>query len=221
MGHADAIIAGGRGTAAEKMKALAAAGATLVTSPADMGRPRPRLSGGEREHGGANAAHHPSRTRWARAWSARSSRVSSGRASPSWPPSCSTCRRPRRAASTPSTASGLLREPLRVQVLAMALEGENAIARWRELMGATDPAKASPGTVRKDYASSIEANAVHGSDSPESATFEIAYFFNALELVSALATRCPRAEGWSRRPSARARTAPPSTELRPWRASPA
>ena len=59
----------------------------------------------------------------------------------------------------------------------IVLEGENAIARLRELMGATDPAKAGPGTIRKDFASSIEANAVHGSDSPESAAFEIPYFF--------------------------------------------
>ena len=64
----------------------------------------------------------------------------------------------------------------------MALEGENAIARLRELMGATDPAKAAPGTIRKDFASSIEANAVHGSDSRESAAFEIPYFFGALQI---------------------------------------
>jgi len=67
-------------------------------------------------------------------------------------------------------------------VLAMALEADDAIARWRELMGATDPAKAAPGTIRKDFASSIEANAVHGSDSPESAAFEIPFFFSALDL---------------------------------------
>jgi len=66
--------------------------------------------------------------------------------------------------------------------LVMVLEGENAIQRWRDLMGATDPAKAAPNTIRRDFASSIEANAVHGSDSPESAAFEIAYFFSALEL---------------------------------------
>ena len=66
--------------------------------------------------------------------------------------------------------------------LPMVLEGENAIARARELMGATDPAKAAPGSIRKDFASSIEANAVHGSDSPESAAFEIPYFFGALEI---------------------------------------
>jgi nucleoside-diphosphate kinase len=64
----------------------------------------------------------------------------------------------------------------------IVLEGESAIARLRELMGATDPAKAEPGTIRKDFASSIEANAVHGSDSPESAAFEIPYFFGALEI---------------------------------------
>jgi len=64
----------------------------------------------------------------------------------------------------------------------IVLEGENAIARLRELMGATDPAKADAGTIRKDFASSIEANAVHGSDSPESAAFEIPYFFGALEI---------------------------------------
>jgi len=66
----------------------------------------------------------------------------------------------------------------------MVLEGDNAIARLRELMGATDPAKAAAGTIRKDFASSIEANAVHGSDSPASAAFETAYFFDALEIHS-------------------------------------
>jgi nucleoside-diphosphate kinase len=69
--------------------------------------------------------------------------------------------------------------------LVMVLEADNAIAKWRELMGATDPAKAASGTVRKEFASSIEANAVHGSDAPETAAFEISYFFSALEL-------CPR-----------------------------
>jgi len=64
----------------------------------------------------------------------------------------------------------------------MVLEGEEAIARLRELMGATNPAQAAPGTIRRDFATSIEANAVHGSDSPESAAFEIAYFFSALEI---------------------------------------
>ena len=66
----------------------------------------------------------------------------------------------------------------------IVLEGENAIGRLRELMGATDPAKADAGTIRKDFASSIEANAVHGSDSPESAAFEIPFFFGALEIFS-------------------------------------
>ena len=66
----------------------------------------------------------------------------------------------------------------------MVLEGENVIARLRDVMGATDPAKAAPGTIRKDFASSIEANAVHGSDSAESAAFEIPYFFDTLEIWS-------------------------------------
>ena len=66
--------------------------------------------------------------------------------------------------------------------LPMVLEADNAIQRWRDLMGATDPAKAAAGTIRKDFASSIESNAVHGSDAPETAAFEIAYFFSALEI---------------------------------------
>ncbi len=66
--------------------------------------------------------------------------------------------------------------------LPMVLEGDDVIARLRDLMGATDPAKALPGSIRKDFASSIEANAVHGSDSAESARFEIPYFFSALEI---------------------------------------
>ena len=64
----------------------------------------------------------------------------------------------------------------------IVLEGESAIARLRDLMGATDPAKAAAGTIRKDFASSIEANAVHGSDSAQSAAFEIPYFFGAMEI---------------------------------------
>lgn len=62
-------------------------------------------------------------------------------------------------------------------VFIQVLEGENAIAKNRELMGATDPKKAAPGTIRADFAESIDANAVHGSDAPETAAVEIAYFF--------------------------------------------
>ena len=62
------------------------------------------------------------------------------------------------------------------------LEGENAVALNREIMGATDPAKAAPGTIRKDFAESIEANSVHGSDSLETAAQEIAFFFSAIEI---------------------------------------
>jgi len=67
-------------------------------------------------------------------------------------------------------------------VVVSVLEGENAIARNRELMGATDPAKAAPGTIRAQWATNIERNAVHGSDGPETAKVEIAYFFDATEI---------------------------------------
>jgi nucleoside-diphosphate kinase len=70
-------------------------------------------------------------------------------------------------------------------VMVQVLEGENAIARNREIMGATNPANAAPGTIRKDFAASVEENAVHGSDGAETARTEIAYFFRAIEL-------CPR-----------------------------
>ncbi|TMH26393.1 MAG: nucleoside-diphosphate kinase [Betaproteobacteria bacterium] len=69
-------------------------------------------------------------------------------------------------------------------VLIQVLEGENAIAKNRELMGATDPRKAERGTIRADFADSIDANAVHGSDSPDSARMEVAYFFPACEVFS-------------------------------------
>jgi nucleoside-diphosphate kinase len=68
-------------------------------------------------------------------------------------------------------------------VVVQVLEGDNAIAKYREIMGATDPAKAAPGTIRKDFAESIEANSVHGSDAPDNAAVEIAFFFSGLELV--------------------------------------
>lgn len=64
----------------------------------------------------------------------------------------------------------------------MILEGPNAIAKNRELMGATNPQDAAPGTIRREYAANIERNIVHGSDAPETAAFEIGYFFNTLEI---------------------------------------
>ncbi len=70
-------------------------------------------------------------------------------------------------------------------VVVMVLERENAIPGLREVMGATDPAKADAGTIRKEFATNVERNIIHGSDSPESAAFEISYFFNALEITSA------------------------------------
>jgi nucleoside-diphosphate kinase len=70
-------------------------------------------------------------------------------------------------------------------VMVQVLEGENAIQKNRDIMGATNPQNAAPGTIRKDFASSVEENAVHGSDGPETARTEIGYFFSAVEL-------CPR-----------------------------
>ena len=68
-------------------------------------------------------------------------------------------------------------------VVVQVLEGEGAVARNREIMGATNPANAARGTIRKDFAESIEANSVHGSDSPEAAAKEIAFFFSEIEIV--------------------------------------
>ncbi len=69
-------------------------------------------------------------------------------------------------------------------IVPVVLEGDGAIARVRKLMGATDPAKADPGTIRRDHASSIEKNIVHGSDAAANAAFEIAYFFSGLDIHS-------------------------------------
>jgi nucleoside-diphosphate kinase len=66
----------------------------------------------------------------------------------------------------------------------LILEGEKAISRNRELMGATNPKDAAPGTIRKEFAANVEQNIVHGSDAPETAAYEIGYFFNALEICS-------------------------------------
>jgi nucleoside-diphosphate kinase len=71
----------------------------------------------------------------------------------------------------------------RSPMVVLCLEKENAIADWRTLMGATNPANAEPGTIRKDFAKNIEENSSHGSDAPETAAFEIPYFFNSFELV--------------------------------------
>jgi nucleoside-diphosphate kinase len=69
------------------------------------------------------------------------------------------------------------------KIVALVLEGEGAIARWRDTMGATDPAKAAPGTIRRDLGTSIGSNCTHGSDAPDTAAFEIGYFFAGLDLI--------------------------------------
>ena len=79
--------------------------------------------------------------------------------------------------------SGLVTFMTSGPVVVQVLEGDNAVARNREIMGATDPAKAAPGTIRKDFAENIEANSVHGSDSPETAAEEIRFFFSTMEIV--------------------------------------
>ena len=68
-------------------------------------------------------------------------------------------------------------------VVVQILQGENAVAKYRDVMGATNPANANDGTIRKEFAESIEANSVHGSDSEENAAIEISYFFSAIEIV--------------------------------------
>jgi nucleoside-diphosphate kinase len=69
-------------------------------------------------------------------------------------------------------------------VVVAVLGAEGAIAKWRELMGATDPAKAAPGTIRREFGQNIEANATHGSDAPETAALEISFFFSAMEILA-------------------------------------
>lgn len=69
------------------------------------------------------------------------------------------------------------------KVVVMVLEAENAIARWRDTMGATDPAKAAPGTIRREFGTDIQNNCTHGSDATDTAAFEIGYFFAASELL--------------------------------------
>jgi nucleoside-diphosphate kinase len=78
--------------------------------------------------------------------------------------------------------SGLIEFICSGPVLVMVLEGEGAILKNREVMGATDPAKALPGTIRRDYGTDVEQNTVHGSDSPETARWEIGYFFGEMEI---------------------------------------
>jgi len=68
------------------------------------------------------------------------------------------------------------------KIFALVLEADDAISKWRETMGATDPQKAASGTIRRDLGTSIQMNCTHGSDAPETATFEISYFFSGLEL---------------------------------------
>ena len=78
---------------------------------------------------------------------------------------------------------GLVKFMTEGPIVLMVLEADNAIEKLRKVMGATDPAKADPGTIRKQFGTNIERNAIHGSDGPDTAAFEISYFFSQLELV--------------------------------------
>jgi len=78
---------------------------------------------------------------------------------------------------------GLVKFMTEGPVILMVLEADNAIDKLRKVMGATDPAKADAGTIRKQFGTNIERNAIHGSDGPETAAFEIGYFFNQLEII--------------------------------------
>ena len=69
------------------------------------------------------------------------------------------------------------------KIFAIVLEADGAISKWRETMGATDPKKAAPGTIRRDLGTSIQMNCTHGSDAPETGAFEISYFFSSMELI--------------------------------------
>lgn len=69
------------------------------------------------------------------------------------------------------------------KIFAMVLEADGAITKWRDIMGATDPTKAAPGTIRRDLGTSVQANCTHGSDAPDTAAFEIGYFFAGHELI--------------------------------------
>lgn len=78
---------------------------------------------------------------------------------------------------------GLTRFMSEGPIIVMALQGPDAIRKWRAVMGATDPAKADAGTIRRDFGTNIERNATHGSDAPETAAFEVGYFFSGIDLV--------------------------------------
>ncbi len=91
--------------------------------------------------------------------------------------------------STKGFFNGLISFMTSGPVVLMVLEGENAVAKYREVLGATNPANAAPGTIRKDFATSIDNNAAHGSDSPDSAKREVSYFFFGSEIVNSGANR--------------------------------
>ena len=188
MGHAGAIISGGSGAAPDKIRAMEQAGITMCASPAEIGEKIQRPSQNDMSdlqrtfsiikpdavaagHAGEILAH-----------------VGKGRV-----PDCRAAHVTAQPANRPKDSmrciasgpfSGAWCSSWREgPVIVMALEREDAVKKLREVMGATNPANAAEGTVRKLFAESIERNAIHGSDAPETAEMELRYFFNALDLA--------------------------------------
>ncbi len=190
MGHAGAIIAGGQGTAAEKMDALTAAGVHVVQEPGRHGREDAETrSDANRATAWNEHSQSSSRTPSSGGWPGRSWRASKRPASPS--------AAMRLQHLTQARGRRLLRRAPRAAVLRRADRRSCRRARaccWRSRRrtrsrsGATRwappiPAKADAGTLRKDFGESIDRNATHGSDAPETAAFELGYFFRGMELV--------------------------------------
>jgi succinyl-CoA synthetase alpha subunit len=204
MGHAGAIISGGQGTAADKYKAMKAAGIHTVQSPAEIGH---TLTAALKKKGAATKkglTRTRARKRKSRMAVERTlaiikpdavkrgltadilSRIHAAKFQIAAIKSVSLSRQEAEGFYAVHRERPFFKDLVEFmssgKCVVIVLEGENAIAKWRETMGATDPAKAAPGTIRKELGTSIQFNCTHGSDAPETAAFEIGYFFSGSEL---------------------------------------